>query len=219
MGTILHELGHGIYWKYIDKKLPFLIRDVSHILTTEAIAQLFERNSKKIYFIKKFCNVDAEEIDKIKDKIEQSLRDKKLVFSRWSQVMFHFEKSLYENPEQNLNKLWWELVKKYQMIAFSRDKADWASKIHFVSSPVYYHNYLLGELFASQINYYISKNILMEKSLKNIDYSKEKKIGDYLKSKIFFPGAINRWDGLIKYSTGEELNPKYWIEEFSEITL
>ena len=26
---------------------------------------------------------------------------------------------------------------------------DWASKPHFVIAPVYYHNYMLGELFAS----------------------------------------------------------------------
>jgi peptidyl-dipeptidase A len=192
-----------------------LIRDTSHILTTEAIAQLFERNSKNIHFIKEFCGVTSKEIEKIKNKIEENLRCEKLVFSRWSQVMFHFEKSLYEDPEQNLNNLWWELVNKYQLINFCRDKADWASKIHLVSSPVYYHNYILGELFASQINHYISKNILNKEYLKDMNYSGKMEIGNYLKTKIFFPGATYKWNELIIHSTDEELNPKYWIEEFS----
>ncbi len=28
---------------------------------------------------------------------------------------------------------------------------DWAAKIHMTGAPVYYHNYLLGELIASQL--------------------------------------------------------------------
>jgi peptidyl-dipeptidase A len=214
METSLHELGHGVYWEYIDKNLPFLIRDASHILTTEAIAQLFGRNSKNISFIKEFCNVKPAEIDNISEKMEKSLKFRELIFSRWSQVMVNFERNLYENPEQNLNRLWWNLVKKYQLIDFSRDKADWASKIHFVSSAVYYQNYLIGELFASQINNYIAKKILKKSSLKNLKYSGNKEIGNYFKEKIFYPGASYKWDELIKHSTGEELNPKYWIEEF-----
>lgn len=214
METVLHELGHGIYWQYIDKKLPFLIRDTSHTLTTEAIAQLFGRISKNTSFIKEFCNVNENEISKIKSDIEKSLMLRELVFSRWSQVMFNFEKSLYENPEQDLNKLWWDIVKKYQFIYFSRDKADWASKIHLVSSPVYYHNYLMGELYASQINNYIAKNILKQDSLKNLNYSGKKEISKFLIDKIFFPGSLYNWEELIEYSTGEKLSSKYWVKEF-----
>jgi peptidyl-dipeptidase A len=214
MDTVLHELGHGIYWKYIDKSLPFLIRDTSHTLTTEAIAQLFGRLSKNTSFIKKFCNVSSEEVDKAEKDIEESLKFKGLIFARWSQVMFNFERSLYSNPDQDLNKLWWDIVKEYQGINFSRDKADWASKIHFVSGPVYYHNYLIGELYASQINNHIAKKILKKKSSRNIDYAGNKEIGDYLKAKIFFPGAIYNWDELIENSTDEKLNPKYWVKDF-----
>ncbi|MFH1503403.1 MAG: M2 family metallopeptidase [Candidatus Diapherotrites archaeon] len=214
MDTVLHELGHGIYWKYIDKDLPFLIRDTSHTLTTEAIALLMGRNAKNVSFIKEFCDVKAEEIDKIGESVRKSLKLRQLIFSRWSQVMVNFERNLYDNPDQNLNRLWWSLVKKYQLLDFSRDKADWASKIHFVSSPVYYHNYLLGELFASQINNYMAKSILKNKTSKNLDYPGNKEIGEYLKSKIFFPGALYKWNDLIKHSTGEELNPGYWVNDF-----
>ena len=214
MGTILHEMGHAIYWKYINRNLPFLIRDTSHILTTEAVAMLMERNAKNPYFIKRFCNVRTEEIDRITEDVKKSLKLRQIVFSRWSQVMFYFEKSLYEYPEQNLNEIWWSLVKKYQLINFSRDKPDWASKIHLVSSPIYYHNYILGELFASQINNYIAKNVLKIKSSKNIDYADKKEIGDYLKIRIFYLGAIYKWEELIKSATDEELNTKYWIDEF-----
>ena len=71
--------------------------------------------------------------------------------------MVRFEQELYSNPDQDLNKLWWSLVEKYQFVEkpHKRAKADWAAKIHFTIAPVYYHNYMLGELLASQLHNYI----------------------------------------------------------------
>jgi len=130
--------------------------------------------------------------------------------------MVNFEMKLYENPDQDLNKLWWDLVKKYQLIDFGRDKPDWASKIHFVSAPVYYHNYMLGELFASQLHNKLTKNILKKDFLKNVDYSDNKEIGDYLKEYVFGPGTAYEWNVLVEKATGERLTPKYFIGEFTK---
>ncbi len=212
--TTLHELGHSIYDQtYAKEDLPFILKDKAHIFTTEAIALLFERNSKNTSFLKKYCKADPEEVDKISDLLRKSLRTEELVFTRWDQVMFYFEKELYKNPDQDLNKLWWGLVKKYQLIDFYRDEPDWASKIHIASSPVYYHNYLLGKFLASQLNNYIVKNILKSDNFKNPDYS-NKEIGKYLKENIFKPGATKTWDRLVEDATGEPLTAKYFAEEF-----
>ena len=55
-------------------------------------------------------------LSSIKQAVKNNLRLQQLVFSRWSQVMFRFEKSMYANPDQDLNKLWWDLVEKYQLL-------------------------------------------------------------------------------------------------------
>ena len=215
MDTILHELGHGIYDKNFDLNLPFLLRSYAHIFVTEAIALLFGRNSKNSNFIKKFCNVDKNEARKVSELGRKQLKMRELVFSQWCQVMYYFEKELYKNPEQNLNKLWWNLVKKYQKIDFSRGKPDWASKIHIVEAPVYYHNYMLGELLASQLQSYIVKNILKQDDVKTPDYNK-KEVGEFLKENLFKHGRKYKWDELIKKITGEKLTTKYFIEEFCD---
>lgn len=216
MKTILHELGHGIYnLGYAKENLPFLLKDAAHIFVTEAIAQFFERESLNINFIKKYSETKIKEEDIIKLKeAEKELRLEELVFCRWSLVMFNFEKELYKNPEQDLNKLWWDIVEKYQKLDFHRDKPDWASKIHFVSSPIYYHNYLLGRILASQIHNYLIKNILKEQKIDDYDYSSRKEIGEYLNKDIFSKGISLRWNELIKQATNEDLNSKYWVEQF-----
>src|SRR3989344_2814081 len=212
LGTTLHEIGHAIYWKFMDNKLPFLIRDAAHTLTTEAIAMLFGRLSHNPDFLKANTNITEKELNNLKPVLAKTIRLQQLVFSRWVQVMLNFEKSLYEDPNQNLNKLWWALVKKYQLIDFSRDLPDYASKIHLVTAPVYYHNYMMGELFASQINNKIAE--ITNQSVKDISYIGKKEIGEFLKNNIFNHGAKYTWDKLIKKATNESLNPKYFAEQF-----
>lgn len=213
MDTTLHELGHGVYDKNFDHSLPYLLRGHAHIFVTESIALLFGRNSKNSNYIKKYCNAEENKIEKISELGKKQLRLREIVFSRWCQVMYHFEKELYKNPEQDLNKLWWDLVKKYQKIDFYRDKPDWASKIHIVGAPVYYHNYMLGEVLASQLQNYIVINILKQDDIKNPDYNSED-VAKFLKENLFLYGKKYRWDELIKKTTGEELTIKYFIEEF-----
>lgn len=210
--TTLHELGHAIYFKNINLDLPFILRDHAHIFVTESIAMFFGRLSKNIDFIKRYCNPPSDSLDALDYTLKNKLRLRQLVFARWAMVMMNFEKELYSNPDQNLNTLWWQLVSKYQLIDFSRDKPDWASKIHFIMSPVYYHNYLLGEILASQIDNQIISSLSDDES--NKDYYGNKKIGEFLIQNIFSKGALYDWDKLIREAFGEKLNPKYFVKQF-----
>lgn len=209
MGTMLHEYGHAVYDKYIDKSLPWELRTHAHIFTTEAIAMFFGRLASNPEWLQAMLGISKVECDKISSACFNSFRLEQLVFSRWVQVVFRFEKSMYENPRQNLNALWWALVEKYQMLKKpeGRNEPDWASKIHIALYPAYYHNYMLGELLASQFHFYLLKDIPGNGFSKFVN---NKAMGDYFRNKVFKPGAKMRWNELIKYSTGEELTPKYY---------
>ncbi len=214
--TMLHELGHAVYDKYIDRSLPFLLREPAHSFTTEAIAMLFGRLSRNAYWLQDMVELNNEERDKITNVVQKNLRIKQLVFTRWCQVMFRFEQELYNNPDQDLNTLWWDLAEKYQLVKKpkGRNEPDWATKIHIVSYPVYYHNYMLGELLASQLHAYISKNILSLDSISAVSYVNQNAIGTYLKNRIFAVGTKYAWNEMIKQATGEYLSPKYFVDQF-----
>jgi peptidyl-dipeptidase A len=213
MNTILHELGHGVYSYYYDDNLPFTLRDAAHTFTTEAIANMFGRMATDPGWMLNMGIIDAKESEKISDDSRKALRLQMLVFSRWAQVMYRFEKSMYEDPDQDLNKLWWDMVEKYQMIKKpeGRNMPDWATKIHVALYPCYYHNYLLGELLASQLYSYITTNITQDQS-----FVGEKAVGNYLKEKIFMPGARYYWNDMIEKATGEKLTAKYYARQFVE---
>src|SRR6202035_2826017 len=95
--------------------IPYVLRSESHILTTEGGAMMFERMSKKRAFIEKM-GLKVAKPEAFDDAASKSLRYQLLIFSRWCQVMLRFEKSMYEDPEQDLNKLWWDMVEKYQFL-------------------------------------------------------------------------------------------------------
>ena len=216
MGTLLHEFGHAVYFKYIDRSMPFTLRDPAHTFTTEAIAEMFGRFSSNPQWIKDNIGITDKEKTEIEEKVNKNLRLQQLVFSRWSQVMYRFEKTLYENPDQDLNKTWWDLVEKYQMIKRpkGRNEPDWASKIHLVSSPCYYHNYLMGELLASQLLYYVSDKILKTTDVKNQSFANKPEVGKFFMEKVFKPGTKYYWNDMIQKATGEKLTAKYYAKQF-----
>ncbi len=218
MGTMLHEFGHGVYDKYIDMNVPYLLREPAHTFTTEAVAMIMGRLSTNGEWMKAMGIINDEEAKKVNEEGFKMLRLEQLVFSRWSQVMYRFEKALYENPDQDLNALWWDLVEKYQMIKRPKDRnmPDWATKTHIATSPCYYHNYLLGELLASQFNAYIVKHILKSDNYKTPNYVGNKEIGNFFIEKVFKPGRIYYWNDMIEKATGEKLTPKYYAAQFVE---
>lgn len=213
MNTMLHELGHGVYSYYNSKSLPFTLRDAAHSFTTEAIANLFGRFATDPLWMNEMGLIDKNESEKIMPAGKNALRLQMLVFSRWAQVMYRFEKSMYEDPDQVLNQQWWNMVEKYQLLnrPEGRNMPDWATKIHVALYPCYYHNYLLGEMLASQWYYYITTNIS-----KNQSFVGDKAVGDYLKEKVFLPGTRYYWSDMIEKSTGEKLTAKYYAKQFVE---
>jgi peptidyl-dipeptidase A len=214
--TLLHEFGHSVYSSLnIPASLPYPIRMESHILTTEGVAMMFERLSKRSRFLAKM-DIPVKDVKAFDEAAAKSLRYQLLIFSRWCQVMLRFEKSMYENPDQDLNKLWWDLVEKYQQLKRpeGRNAPDYASKVHIVSAPVYYHNYMMGELFASQVHHAIVRELYKDADPNTVIYAGDKAVGEFMKKRVFEPGRSLSWNELTRHATGETLNPKAFAADF-----
>jgi len=216
METMLHELGHAVYDKYHDAKMPYLLREPAHQFTTEGIAMFFGRLSRNPFWMQKMLNLSDKDREKISQVSGKYMQLKQLIFARWAMVMYNFEKELYADPDQDLNALWWNLVQRYQMVKkpAHRDAPDWAAKIHIALYPVYYHNYLLGELFASQLHHYLVHNVLNLQNDSGVSYVGQTAVGEFLKKNIFKPGAEYPWNTMIEKATGEPLTAQYFVQQF-----
>jgi peptidyl-dipeptidase A len=216
MATMLHELGHAVYSsKNIPASVPYVLRSDAHILATEGVAMMFERFSKNGDWLVAM-GVEVPDVQGYNEAGARMRRDQLLIFSRWCQVMLRFEKSLYENPQQDLNALWWDLVEKYQGLRRpeDRDAPDYASKIHVVTVPAYYHNYMLGQLFACQVHRTIAREVLKANDWPRAFYTNNAGVGQFMRERVFAPGRSLSWNDLTRHATGEPLGAAAFAEEF-----
>lgn len=197
--VMLYESGHAAYDLSIAGSLPYLLHRPAHIFVTEAIALLSGSFVRDRDWLIEVAGLDPRAVDEVTADLVAADASQKLLFARWCLVMTHFERELYADPEGHLDELWWELVERFQEVPRppGRSEPDWAAKIHLASAPVYYHNYLLGELLAAQLN-----NVMRDHFGKVATSSAA---GSYLDENVFRHGALMRWDALVEAATGTSL--------------
>ena len=210
MDTLLHEFGHAVYDKNINPSLPYLLRTIAHINSTEAIALMMGSLADDPGWLSSVAGVPEEELKGARERLLRISQADRLVFTRWALVMYRFEKALYEDPDrEDLNDLWWDLVERIQFVERPpgrEGEPDWAAKLHVALAPVYYHNYVLGNLTAAQLRHHLEKDIA------GGPFYESEIAGRYLQEAFFGPGARDDWKTTVLRTTGEELNPDYFVK-------
>lgn len=200
--TMLHELGHGIYDVGYDRSLPWLLR-TTHLIPTEGVAMLFGRLAREPAWLSHVAGVGDDELAPLSERLPAAQAAALLVFARWVLVVTTFEHGFYADPEADHDSRWWELVHRFQRVTppDGRRAPDWAAKIHLAVAPVYYQNYLYGEMTASQLRAVIDRECggLVDRP----------DAGRFLAERVFRPGASLRWDRLLESATGEPLSPRF----------
>jgi peptidyl-dipeptidase A len=243
LSTSMHELGHAAYSENVSARLPYVLHTDAHPLCTEGVAMMFERFTQNVDWLRDF-GAEVANPEQFRAAAAKLRRNRLLVFSRYCQVMFRFEAALYgdfgrkgdsphlrEAPsgpsrqmgavpfsaEQDLNRLWWDLVEKYQEIQRpeGRHLPDFASKYHLIGAPAYYHNYMLGEMFASQVHHALVRTVLPGTTAADAIYVGNKAAGTFIKQRVFEPGLKLSWDELTRHATGEPLSPKAFAEDIT----
>lgn len=205
--TMLHEFGHAVYDLELDPGLPWLLREPAHACTTEGIAMLFGRLVRDPVWLRDIAGTPTDVLAELAPRLDAANRASLLVFARWVLVVTHFERRLYADPEADLDTLWWDLVERYQLVRrpAGRHAPDWAAKIHIAVVPVYYQNYLYGELFASQLLATLRDRVggLVDRPA----------AGALLRDTVFRPAARLRWDHLVEHATGAPLGARAFAAE------
>jgi peptidyl-dipeptidase A len=211
MDTMLHEFGHAIYDRESDPSLPWLLRGPAHSLTTEGIAMLMGRLPRDPEWLAGVAGIAPDAVAALGVRLGEARRAALLVFARWVLVMTTFERRFYADPDGDLDSLWWELVEHFQLVHRPDGRAapDWAAKIHLAAAPVYYQNYLYGELFASQL-----AATLESRAGGIVD---RPAAGELLVRDVFAPGASLRWDDLVTHATGEPLTATHLARELAPV--
>ena len=206
--TMLHELGHGVYDLGFGDDLRWILRN-THLVTTEASALLFGALAGSREWLERILGLGSEEAQELEGRLRAARAADLLVFTRWVLVMTGFERALYADPESDLDRVWWDLVSRHQLLTppDGRQAPDWASKIHIAVAPVYYHTYLYGAIVACQI-----RDALAAAAGGIVD---RPEAGKLLGEKLYAAGESVRWDRLVEQASGSPLSVESLAREVS----
>lgn len=220
--TVHHELGHIFYYQtYSTPEIPMLLRGGANRGYHEAIGDLIGLASIQLPYLQsqRILSSSTQE-DTIQKMFKEALNY--VVRIPWAAgVMTHFEKDLYAgnlDPNQ-MNKDWWNLVKKYQGIVppSPRDEeyCDAATKTHIIDDPGQYYDYAISYCLLMQMHMHIACKILQQ-SPHATNYFNSKETGDFLRN-IMHWGQSRDWRQVLKESTGDELNANAMMEYFKPL--
>jgi len=182
-----------------------------HPLTTEGVAMLFGRLTLDPEWLTAVAGVDAASVAAAAPALARRRLTTMLVFARWVLVMTNFERAFYADPDADHDTAWWDLVERFQLLTRpdGRTAPDWAAKIHIALAPVYYQNYLLGELVASQL-----QSTLFDRFGGIVG---RPAAGGFLRTEFFAPGWSCRWDELVERATGAPLGVDAYAAELTDL--
>ena len=200
--TLCPELGHCVYHIGISTKLPFLDQN-AYPAMTEAVAMMMGDLQQRENLLKDVVS------DETLDKFKKDLKKTEAKFINRSMLIIDFEKSMYENPDQNLPQLWHDLKVKYTGANEDEElNNEWATIPHYLSHPAYYQNYFRANLMKAQMY----KHLCNE--LGNI--TENENTSKYLKDNLFKYGMCMEENELIEKFTGEPLSSKALCETLAE---
>ena len=117
-----------------------------------------------------------------------------------------FEFLAYEDPEQDLNKLWSRTRSKYLFVS-ENETPQWAAQSIYTTHPIYFQNYILAEMIAAQTIRHLKEKY--GQLLKNA------KIAEFLIQNYYGPGSSIDWPEKVKRATGRKLGAEALVQQLA----
>ena len=73
---------------------------------------------------------------------------------------------------------------------------------------------MMGQLFASQVHHAICRDLFDNADPSTVIYVGDKRVGEFMKAKVFAPGRSLDWRELTRHATGADLSAKSFAADF-----
>ncbi len=227
--SIMHEVGHGLYEQNTMKEIcnnSILAGGVSmslHESQSRFVENIIGRSpafAEVLYnkLVETFDDLEGltkEDLYKAINKVELNfirVNADELTYPLHILIRYELEKELINGDinVMDLPKLWDDKYEKYLGIRPKNLKEGILQDIHWSAGLIgYFPSYAVGTAISSQLFYYMSKTINIEECIMN---SNVEEILNWLKVNIHQYGKLLTPKELLIKATGEDFNPKYYVE-------
>ena len=131
-------------------------------------------------------------------------------------VRYEIEKMLIEEDleVEKLPQIWNDKYEEYLGVRPSTDREGVLQDIHWSQGSFgYFPSYALGSAFGAQLYYHMKKEMDFEGLLERGEIGV---IREYLRENVHRFGKLKTSREILKDTTGEDFNPKYYIQYLKE---
>ena len=226
--SVMHEIGHALYELQIDPKFnETALAGGTSCAIHESQSRFYEnylgRSREFIEFLYPILLelFPIELKDYTVDDIYYYCNDCEAQFTRTEAdeltypfhvlIRYKVEKMLFNNEisSKEINDIFNKLMNEYLGIMPSNKKEGCFQDVHWTSGFGYFPTYALGSAISAQIYYYVNKDIDIACEMKNGNFTN---INLWLKNHVHHLGSSMKNMDVIKFATGEDFNPKYYID-------
>ena len=197
--TLMHEIGHALHSAFIQQDNSLFSNTMIDGIWAEGMAQTLASLVNDKEWLTTYAHVPVSVVDAYLT----AKKEADIIYLRTTLLRLQFEFEAYQNPQRDLNEIYWDLFEKYLMLPRHDDIYPWASIIHYTTHPVYLHNYLYADMIAAQNINFLDKNYegaVGKRTTKS-----------FLVQNYFRFGAKYDWRELLKRGTDSELKNEYFI--------
>ncbi|ACR80515.1 MULTISPECIES: carboxypeptidase M32 [Kosmotoga] len=229
-----HEGGHALYEQGLPEEFKYTpiygavslgIHESQSRMMENMVARSYEflkffyPEIKKV-FPKQFGRVSLDRFYRAINHVEPSLiriEADEVTYNFHIMLRFELEEAMLNKSLEvkDLPRAWNEKIKEYLGIEPQNDAEGVLQDVHWANGMIgYFPSYMLGNLYAAQLFAKAEEEI--PKLRKNIEKGNVAVLIEWLRENIHRHGKKYLPEELIKISTGEELNPEYFIRYIKE---
>lgn len=231
--SMIHELGHATFEQQVSNELDNTnLGGCSAMALHESQSRFYENIVGRSYgfwethypilqktFKKELENVTLEEFYHYVNKAECSLirtEADELTYPLHIMIRYDIEQKLLKNEIEvcELPEVWNKAYKDYLGVDVPNDAEGVLQDVHWSGGSFgYFPTYALGSAYSAQFYNAMKKDFNTEEAFKEKTLSK---VNKWLEEHVHKFGDSKRPTEIIKDATGEDFNPKYYVEYLKE---
>ena len=205
-GVLLHETGHAVHSFVTDPEEIILNMGISDIVS-EGVANLFGAFVNHEVFYSQFFGTNPEEADKNFKRLRLWKRANQL--RSVSRILL--DQALYRNRIENIDDIHQLLWQTNMEVLGEQPYAKqplWANTIHYTTHPIYFHNYLLGDLMCDML-----KQVFREREGVSDITDKPELFGRFILDQVTGVSGRYPFPELFRRISGEDISLKYLSQQ------